>query len=227
MKYIYLVFFVLFMGCNLPNNRIKIGESPEDCFTPNDIIIKFATFKPSILYDEILAFYRENKIELSKADNLIIKKWVSDEVFNPNSDENILEWNLDDDDFCKVRRTIFRNKDGIPLDTVSVKICNSIINEGVTVSGFWLQRTYQGGVLTISCCSKIRKTLDRVGYYSIVKSPTGLEYGISGDKLKHMGVTEVYFHYQYDWTEITKKIFTDETFLYSELMNLDDRFYLK
>lgn len=227
MKYIYLVFFVLFMGCNLPNNRIKIGESPKDCFEPHDIIIKFATFRPNILYDEILAFYRENKIELSKADNLIIKKWISDEVFNPNSNENILEWNLDDDDFCKVQRTVFSNKDGVPLDTVSVKICNSILNEGVTVGAHWTQRTYQDGELIVRCCSKIRKTLNRVAYYSIIKKPTGPEYGISHDKLKHVGVTEVYFHYQSKGTEIIKKIFTDEAFLYSGLMNLDENFYLK
>ena len=218
MKYYFYFLCVLFLTCcKKADSLVQKGELPKDCFNPEGSIHKFRTLDSDTLYNCILVTLQNDHVSVSDENKLAIKEWISKKVMGSVfPDENIVEWNIYDEDFCKNRITRIRDEDGKLIDSVSIQTCNTRLNKDVSCGSAWdfkLQNNISK--LSIQYCNKIIRTQKRVGYYEIVNKSGKLERNTTNYQFKRDVVTDVYFSYlNSNNVLMSKKIYSDNAVLY-------------
>ena len=236
-KKIHVLFFLALLllmisSCKEKERPIKRenNEEANQCFSPSDAIYKFAELNRKMLSDRIMDFFVNNHLPLDINEKQEIIQWVSNRILNTKDTTNkvIKEWNLDDEDFCSVRNTTIMNPKNKVIDSESIKVCNSILNEDVSLGNDWyLSLKQKKATLSVVYCSKIVKTIKRVGYYEILEKNDKLEYALKNYRLKHTVETDIYLYYENESDTIRKKIITTPAFLYSDLHNFSETDYKK
>lgn len=144
-----------------------VSAQKEGCITPSDGIYKFDTLNRELATRSIVNALSELYPELTSNESKQVENWVRTEVFSTKrGSESILEWDLDDPDFCQTRSYTFQSPEGVNTDTVSFDICNSILKDDVSANSQWslrLEDTY----VSLTFCNEIIEKLDRVGYYEV------------------------------------------------------------
>jgi hypothetical protein len=220
MKYCFYFLVVLFFTCcKKSENVTSKGELPKDCFNPENSIHKFATLDSDSLYLAITKTLEADHISLTADDKAALKQWTDKKVMGSVfPDENIVEWNIYDEDFCKNRITLIRDTEGKLIDSVSIQTCNTKLNKDVSCGANWSTKLKSTPIsLSIQYCNKIIRTQKRVGYYEIVNKNDKLERTSSNYQFKRDVVTDVYFTYiNTNNAQISKKICTDNAVLYDQ-----------
>ncbi len=220
MKYYFYFLCLLFTCCKKADSVASKGELPKECFNPAGSIHKFRALNSDTLFTRILTSLQNDQISMSNNEKLAIKEWVSKKVMGSVfPDENIVEWNIYDEDFCSNRITRIKDADGKMIDSVSIQTCNTKLNKDVSCGTNWtLEMKEQLKSVSIEYCNKIIRTPKRVGYYQITNINGKMERTPSNNyQFKREVLTDVYLTYRnVNNLSNTKKIFSDNSILYDQ-----------
>jgi hypothetical protein len=228
MKIIYLLILIsTFTACGQkkPQKKNKIGDkmlSGEEFFIPSDAMYKFKNLNSDndILYNAILEVVANEHNETTIDEQLKIRK-LADGLFKTKP-HGVVEWNIDDSDFCKTGYITTNFASGGSHKS-SIKVCNSVINNDVMNVGSYYS-DYQGirgekDFVTFYFYNKILKTLDKVAYYDVTEK-LGKQKIDYWTKLKHLALTDIFIQYtDYERNTIITKKISDTTLLYSDFLN--------
>lgn len=216
MKYYFYFLVVLFFTCcKKTESVVSKGELPKDCFNPENSIHKFGTLDNDTLYTAIVKALETDRITLAADDKTALKQWIDRKVMGSVfPDENIVEWNIYDEDFCKNRITLIRDTEGKLIDSVSIQTCNTKLNKDVSCGANWSTKL-KNTAISIQYCNKIMRTQKRVGYYEVLNKNDKLERTPSNYQFKRDVVTDIYLSYtNANGVQMSKKICTDNSVLY-------------
>ena len=217
MKYYFYLLCLLILSCKKTDSTVQKGALPKDCFSPTSGINKFRTLNGDTLYNGILRALQNDRLNVSDENKLAIKDWTTKKVMGSVfQDENIVEWNIYDEDFCSNRITRINDANGKLIDSVSIQTCNTKLNKNVSCGSSWiLNLKNQLKSINIEFCSKIIKTQKRVGFYQIVNKNGKLERTTSNYQFKREVITDVFVTYiGTSNTTNTQKIYSDNAILY-------------
>jgi hypothetical protein len=217
MKYYFYLLAFVFTCCKKTDNFVKKGELPQDCFNPTGSIHKFRHFNCDSLYNGIISALKTDGVTLQEEDKKTIQQWVERKVMGAVfADENIIEWNLYDEDFCQNRITRIKDTEGQLIDSVSIPICNTRLSKDVSCGAVWgLKMKGAVNQLTIEYCNTIINTQKRVGYYEVINKNDKLERSPANYQFKREVITAIYFSYLNASNVMSsKKIHTGNAVLY-------------
>lgn len=228
-NFITLIVLLILVSCgNEVQEQIqKLDEEPHN-IDPNDSFYKFETLREEHIITHLNNIIDTNEIEIREEEYDELVNWIENEVFSHNrSFSNIIEWNVNDEDFCIVRRTTSTKPNGEINSFSTINICNSILNTDVSGGDYWYYRTSSRGMFTISHHSKLIKDFGDRGYYEVQEEENG-EVGLTIESVvgKYSALIQTYITYEDRELEIRKRVSTDKGYIYTGYRAFDKDDYV-
>ncbi len=214
-----LIFVCIFMfnGCNKVNQIVVVNEKPSNCFNPSDAVYKFKQTDAKTLMVAIRSFLSRGNRDFDEQDFMEIDHWIQNDVFSTKmSNEEILEWNINDPDFCISSPEMYGiDVNGDTSESVEINICNSVLNTNVIPESYW-QFISKDRKLDISLtfCVNSSKWLGKAAYYEIREDrPERPDFEL---RAKYQANVDFYFTIcTREDSFITQKIHSDDAFMYT------------
>lgn len=229
-NYILLISFlsILIFSCQnqskdevvTKEDKIIINENiKKNRWIPNDGVYKFNSLEADILAKKIYTFFDKYDINSSKEEKQKIENWLNKKVFS-NTKENydLLEWYIDDDDLCQNVNLISKNFLKNSIDTVYSRVCNSVLQEGVSLKSEWVLEIEDRYIMWLSFCPNIKQELGIAYERQIIKLEEDIE-DFSTITTKYESDITIYIHIElYDKNkEINDSIITDKGIVFTRL----------
>ncbi|WP_338763485.1 hypothetical protein WAF17_19715 [Bernardetia sp. ABR2-2B] len=224
---IHLIFFICLLtftlSCQFSQEKKKgkktekniIDKKSDDCFSPNDGVYKFQHLEGDTLVQKIYQFYETYNIAITEQEKTKIKEWLNNEVFSNKKPLGALEWYIDDDELCRNIKVVSYDATGVVIDTTYSRVCNSILETGISNQNAWLLEIDET-LLILSYCNNINKKLNRAYNHAVIEDNKGL-YNAYQVTTKYSSEIVVYLKLENPNVNITDIIATDSGFVFTKI----------
>lgn len=226
LQILLFISFFLILSCNHFKEKTIIREAT-NCKSLTDAIIKFKRINEKNVADTILDYAKSENVEFKNIEEIEVSNWINNVVFSDQRDFSIIkEWNIDDEDICFIQKsTITSAADSLMVGTsVEIKICNTILTQDVSAGSFWNYDSKNFSINLQYCFDNI-SYIKRVGYYEVVEKNKQLERSIRTNLSKYHTLAHISLKFfdKRSNTEFHKQIISDNGFLYTGMIGLDEK----